>query len=148
MNGEMACLKSLFSGAIQAGLCDANPVARLRLVNPNNVRDRLLSPEETARLFYAAEQQSDFVRPLFHVLYHTGMRLGEALALEWTDVELDNQRLVIRRSKTGEGRRSTPAEGARRPINFMEANGKGQPVGLPCPLRLSRGRCRASAKVG
>ena len=40
-----------------------------------------------ARLTYVplevADQFEDFVRPLFHVLYHTGMRLGEALALEW-----------------------------------------------------------------
>jgi integrase len=105
VNGEMACLKSLFSEAIAAGLCDINPVRPIKLFNPNNVRDRLLSPEETARLFHAAEQQNDFVRPLFHVLYHTGMRLGEALALEWADIEFDNQRLMIRRSKSGEGRR-------------------------------------------
>jgi integrase len=45
------------------------------------------------------------VRPLFHLLFHTGMRLGEALALTWVDVELDHQRIVIRRSKSGEGRK-------------------------------------------
>ena len=105
VNGEMACLKSLFSEAVAAGLCDANPVRHVKLFNPNNVRDRILSPEETARLFSAAEDQNDFVRPLFHALYHTGMRLGEALALEWADVEFDNQRVAIRRSKSGEGRK-------------------------------------------
>jgi integrase len=45
------------------------------------------------------------VRPLFHVLYHTGMRLGEALALEWADVQLEHSRIVIRESKSGEGRK-------------------------------------------
>jgi integrase len=33
------------------------------------------------------------------------MRLGEALALEWVDVEFDHHRIVIRRSKSGEGRK-------------------------------------------
>ena len=47
----------------------------------------------------------DFVRPLYHVLFHTGMRLGEALALQWSDIELDHHRIVIRRSKSGEGRK-------------------------------------------
>ena len=69
------------------------------------MRDRILSSEETARLFAAAEQADDFVRPLFHMLFHTGMRLGEALALEWADIEFDHQRIVIRQSKSGEGRK-------------------------------------------
>ena len=101
----MACLKSLFSGAARAGLVQLNPVKGIKLQNPNNVRDRILSDEETARLFSAAGQSNDFVRPLFHVLFHTGMRLGEALALEWADVEFEHQRIVIRRSKSGEGRK-------------------------------------------
>jgi integrase len=105
VNGEIACLKSLFSEAARAGLVQVNPVKGIKLINPNNVRDRILSAEETARLFAAAEQFDDFVRPLFHLLFHTGMRLGEALALEWVDIEFEHQRLVIRRSKSGEGRK-------------------------------------------
>lgn len=105
VNGEMACLKSLFSEAMRANLIELNPAKSVKLLNPNNVRDRILSPEETARLFSAADAASDFIRPLFHVLFHTGMRLGEALALEWSDVEFEHQRLIIRRSKSGEGRK-------------------------------------------
>ena len=105
INGELACLKSLFSEAIRAGLIKINPVKGLKLLNPNNVRDRILSNEETARLFVAAECTGDFIRPLFHMLFHTGMRLGEALALEWADVEFEHQRIVVRRSKSGEGRK-------------------------------------------
>jgi integrase len=105
INGEMACLKSLFSEAIRAGVCQVNPVRGIRLLNPNNVRDRILSADETARLFAAASAFSDYVRPLFHTLYHTGMRKGEALALRWADVEFEHRRLLIRDSKTGEGRK-------------------------------------------
>jgi integrase len=105
VNGEVACLKSLFSEAHRAGLIQVNPVKGIKLINPNNVRDRILSSEETARLFTAAEQTNDFVRPLFHTLFHTGMRLGEALGLQWADIESDHQRIVIRHSKSGEGRK-------------------------------------------
>jgi hypothetical protein len=111
VNGEMACMKSLFSAAVTAGHIEINPVKGIKLVNPNNGRDRILSTDETARLFAAAAASDDFVRPLFHVLFHTGMRLGEALALEWRDVELDHQRLVVRQSKSGEGRKVPTIEG-------------------------------------
>ena len=105
VNGEMACLKSLFSEVIRAGVCRTNRVRGIKLVNPNNVRDRILGDDETARLFTAADKATDYVRPLFYVLYYTGMRRGEALALRWVDVELAHQRLVLRASKTGEGRK-------------------------------------------
>jgi integrase len=105
VNGEMACLKSLFSEAIRAGVCQTNPVRGIKLVNPNNVRHRILADDETARLFTAADKATDYVRPFFYVLYYTGMRRGEALALRWVDVEFAHQRLVLRDSKTGEGRK-------------------------------------------
>ena len=44
----------LFSEAIRAGACQGNPVKGVRLLNPNNARDRLLSSEETGRLFAVA----------------------------------------------------------------------------------------------
>jgi integrase len=105
VNAEMACLKSLFSDAVRAGVCQGNPVRGIRLLNPNNVRDRILSDDETARLFSAANQATDYVRPLFYVLYHTGMRRGEALALRWSDIEFDQGRVIVSDSKTGEGRK-------------------------------------------
>ena len=105
VNGEMACLKLLFSEATRAGACQVSPVRGIKLLNPNNLRDRILSEEETARLFAAAHGFTDYVRSLFYVLYHTGMRLGEALALEWADVQPEQSRLVIRETKSGEGRK-------------------------------------------
>lgn len=104
-NAYMACLKSLFSEAVSAGICQTNPVKGVKLLNPNNARDRLLSAEETARLFAAASTFTDYVRPLFYILYHTGMRVGEALTLEWADIQPDHSRIVIRDSKSGEGRK-------------------------------------------
>ena len=101
----MACLKSLFSEAIRAGVCQTNPVRGIKLLNPNNIRDRILTDDETARLFTAADKTTDYVRPLFYVLYYSGMRRGEALALRWVDVEFAHQHLVLRSSKTGEGRK-------------------------------------------
>ena len=104
-NAYVACLKSLFSEAIRAGACQANPVKGVRLLNPNNARDRLLSSEETGRLFAVANEFTDYVRPLFYILYHTGMRVGEALALEWADIQPEHSRIAIRDSKSGEGRK-------------------------------------------
>jgi len=130
VNGEIACLKSLLSEATREGIISANPAKAVRLLNPNNVRDRILSSEETARLFIAADEQPDFVRPLFHTLFHTGMRLGEALALEWADIQHEHNRIVIRQSKSGEGRKA--------PLRDVLADGFGDPETL---LAATSGQC-------
>ncbi len=49
-----------------------------------------------AFLGWAREHAGDFA--LWHVLAHTGMRRGEALALRWRDVDLDAGTVRIRRS--------------------------------------------------
>lgn len=105
VNAEMACLKSLFSEAVRHELSETNPVRGVRLLNPNNTRDRILSDDETARLFAAANTMTDYVRPLFYVLYYTGARRGEALELRWADVEFAHKRILVRDSKIGEGRK-------------------------------------------
>ena len=38
---------------------------------------------------------------LFRVLAYTGMRLGEALALRWVDVDLSGRRLIVQRAVSG-----------------------------------------------
>jgi len=139
VNGELACLKSLFSEAMRAGLVQVNPVKGIKLINPNNVRDRILSNDETARLFAAAEEFDDFVLPLFHMLYHTGMRLGEALALTWADIEFDHHRIVVRQSKSGEGRKVPLRETLAGELIRWNTRSS---LCLPLPLR----RCGTHAK--
>ena len=127
-----------------------NPVKGVRLLNPNNARDRLLSSEETARLFSAANEFTDYVRPLFHILYHTGMRVGEALVLEWADIQTDHARIVVRDSKSGEGRgaESAHARSSRRGAWALETHCQRLPLGVSrsprqvqtyeqCPARLA-----------
>jgi integrase len=38
---------------------------------------------------------------MFRVLAYTGMRLGEVLALQWGDVDLDGRRLIVQRAVSG-----------------------------------------------
>jgi integrase len=45
-----------------------------------------------------------YMRPLFVLLYFTGFRIGEAVALSWEDVDFANARIIIRDAKGGEGR--------------------------------------------
>ena len=61
-------------------------------------RTEWLSPAEVDRLLAAA---APHLRPLIAFLAGTGARLGEALALEWKDVDLKHARVTLRDTKNG-----------------------------------------------
>jgi integrase len=68
----------------------------------------------------AAQEEAPTQYPLLLCLFHTGMRIGEAMGLKWNDVDLDARRrsIFIQRSiddKTGE--EGTPKSGASRSVD-------------------------------
>ena len=100
-----------------------NPAAKLRRPTVKSRESRALRPSEIASLLAAAEGSSD--EPLLRVLVATGLRRGEALALRWSDVDLDNGVVTIRGTltRTADGLHIVPpkTERSRRTIPISHA---------------------------
>ncbi len=62
---------------------------------------KYLTQDELKRFFAAIKSPRD--RALFGVIYHYGLRVGEALMLTVDDVNFRNHRITIRRLKNGLG---------------------------------------------
>lgn len=60
-----------------------------------------LQPEEAFRLLEASRGVDDRLGALVCFLLYTGVRLSEALRLEWKDVDLERQTATIGRTKNG-----------------------------------------------
>lgn len=103
VNREVACLKTIFSKAVRNGKAERNPCQGVRLLKENNERDRVLTPEEYARLLAACP---GYLKPIIKLAYHTGMRRGEILGLTWGQVDLRDGFIRLRPedTKTNEGR--------------------------------------------
>ena len=67
-------------------------------------RTEWLWPEQAFALFKAADDVDKELGVLLRLLCYTGMRLGEALALRWSDVRLDEGFAYVRETKTGSPR--------------------------------------------
>jgi integrase len=84
---------------------------------------RALSAEETRRLLEAA--RGDRLEALYVLAVHTGMRQGELLALKWSDVDLENATISVRRTITKSGTRLLLGEPktkkSRRTVRLTEA---------------------------
>lgn len=86
---NVAPLKALFATAYEDGLIPSNPTQGVRIVGPGD-EDRDRKPKaltrEELRVVLAALPEP--WRPFFTFLVQTGLRISEAIAVTWGDVDL------------------------------------------------------------
>jgi integrase len=105
INRELATLKKAFNLAMREWeWCQDNPVSRVSMERENNKRDRWLSQEEETRLLQGC---APWLHDVVSFALHTGMRMGEILALTWQGVDFTRRTVTVLGSKNGE-RRTIP----------------------------------------
>ncbi|MGR7026153.1 tyrosine-type recombinase/integrase [Geodermatophilus sp. URMC 62] len=87
-------LRAVLDTAVRDGALAANPAAAIRRPRVTAKEAPHLTPAQVAELLRAADGSR--YAPLFALLVHTGLRRGEALALQWSDVDLVKGILRVR----------------------------------------------------
>ena len=104
VNRDLQELKTMFNQIIAYKLWRRvleNPVSYVKLASERNERVRFLEPGQIQALLQAA---NDHLRPILVTALYTGMRRGEILNLQWTDIDFKTDLVHVRESKNGEGR--------------------------------------------
>jgi integrase len=103
INRDLALLKHMLSYAVREEWLDKNPVSRVKFEKENNVRDRILDPEEFQRL---QDHSAPHLQAINLMAYQTGMRSGEIIGLTWdrVDFKAGMTRLRPEDTKTEEAR--------------------------------------------
>lgn len=100
-------LNSIFKYAILRGKINSNPMAEVVLPKKTlfqNKETRYLSEDEREALVstcYMKNKNGSFFfknGPFYVFILYTGCRIGEALALKWSDVDLENRTITIART--------------------------------------------------
>ncbi len=126
-----AVLRSLLAAAVDDGLLVVNPADRLgralRLIPATKVRQKQIKAMTRDQLtaFLAAAwslgpRHRDDLRyaPLFVFLARTGCRIGEALAVQWNDLDLAKRETRIERALSGRHQVGTPKSGHGRTVDL------------------------------
>ena len=100
--GTIQQTKTVLSTALKyaiypAELIVSNPSTGLSIPRsaPKQVIERtVITPEQAAALF-----EHERYRPVLKVLYHTGMRISEAMGLTWDDIDLRTGEITIVRQR-------------------------------------------------
>ena len=126
-----ATLRAMLNAAVEDGVIAANPADKLgrhlRLVPTTATRqeDIKAMTREQLAVFVAAANSPEATEierrhvSLFLLLARTGMRVGEAFALQWPDVDFDSREIRVARAFSG-GRLETPKSGHGRTVDMSE----------------------------
>lgn len=98
INQQMIFLHKLYDVAISKGICNNNPCNSLKRLSEQNKEMAYYTPDEF-KLFDSYFLENEYhLKLLYRVLMFSGIRMGEALALTWKDINFIDK--TIRVTKT------------------------------------------------
>jgi len=98
VNRDIACIKKMFSFALEIGAVDSHPLTRFPLLPVEEMTFRVMTLQEFRQLVQAMEEPA--LAAMIAVMGETGIRKGEALRLRWEQVDLRNRQLSVERTKS------------------------------------------------
>ena len=97
VNLEIAVLSNFFNYCIEKSYIDKNPATGVKKLNELS-RLKTLSDSDIEKLINGATNK--LTKDIITFLVYTGCRKGEALNLKWDDVDLQNDVIAIKGTKT------------------------------------------------
>jgi integrase len=100
----LCVIRGLFNYAIEEGLIESNPAARLgrftRSAKTDEAKGVALTTKEVQQFLKAAEEICPEYHPLLLMAVRAGLRRGELVALQWGDIQLggddnDSERFIL-----------------------------------------------------
>ena len=107
VNHIKACLCNIFDVAFDDGAIQQNPATRLGRIatrlqkaHTSDIKPKFLTSEEVSALLNIFLKHRPNHYPLALLLARTGLRIGEAIALQWQDIDFEKRIIHVRRSKS------------------------------------------------
>jgi integrase len=115
----LSYLSAILNEAVDDELIQANPAARVRKNIAKDHKEEIsqLTPKELDKLLKKVQRHYSNHYTLFLLLARTGMRIGEALSLQWGDIDFNGRFIEVRRSVV-RGNVSTPKSGKSRRVDM------------------------------
>ncbi|MEY4527140.1 MAG: hypothetical protein RL768_859 [Nitrospirota bacterium] len=117
----------MLNAAIEDGLLSSNPAANLGrslklTASPTTTQEvtKAMTMTQRQQFLATACQEAPRFYLLFFVLAGTGMRLGEALALQWEDINCEEKTIRIARALSEDGTVGTPKSGHGRTVEISQ----------------------------
>lgn len=115
-------LNGIFKTAAENHFCKENPVKKQTSLSKKENKIKVFSPTQVKKILEDAKKHQYGI--LVQLLLYTGLRIGELIALQWTDIDFKNNLINIQRAVTraenGNYKEKTPKSGKERIIGINE----------------------------
>ena len=98
INNQLVPLRQVFKHAKAIGMLDRDPMVHVKNVKARRARPDPFSLEEMKAILN--EIYDEQALNLYQTAFWTGMRIGELIALRWSDVDFDNGTIQVERTKS------------------------------------------------
>ena len=118
----VSVIRSFFSFLRRVGLAEENPASGLGIPKFPRTLPRYASESELEKVFATEEVPDEATArdlALLEVLYGSGLRASEAVAMNWGDVSFDQRRLHIRAGKGNRDRMAPLSQPAREALKRL-----------------------------
>ena len=124
----LASIRGVLTSAVEDGLLQSNPAARLGRFTTSEKGQReaqAMEPEEVERFLSATRDYCPEYYPLFLVALRSGLREGEILGLRWGDIQFgkddgDPNRFILVQRRWYRGAFSTPKASKSRRVDMSK----------------------------
>lgn len=119
-------LSVIFNTAVKWGILKENPVSRVKPPRVKKKEVPCYNEEQTAAMLAALEKEPLKYQVIVHLTLVTGLRRGELMGLEWSDIDFENGTLNVDRTSQyvpGKGTfvKSTKNEESKRMISLPKS---------------------------
>ena len=99
VNRCLAIIKKMFNLAVDWEFLEKNQIGKVKLFSEkDNLKERILTKKEEIRLLKAS---SEHLKTILIVALNAGMRLGEILSLQWSQIDLSRKTIRVEKTKSG-----------------------------------------------
>jgi integrase len=100
------------NAAVEEEIIPKNRFTKIKVQNKTeknfitNAQENYLEPHDLIRMLKTAKEIENITNySLLYLLAHTGLRRGEANGLRWNDIDFENQKLTVDRTRDRKGKR-------------------------------------------
>jgi integrase len=115
VNNHIGVLSRLYRDAVQWRYCEVSPAAGSGMLKVPPRPLRFWDKQQGHAFLVAVQRHEPRWHPLFMTALRTGLRQGELLGLEWSDVDFNNSQVHVRRTFT-EGQVTSPKNNKTRAV--------------------------------
>ena len=94
-NHALFAVRKFFNWCVERGIIETNPCLGVARPAPLNVRDRVLSDKELAKIWAAGQSIGYPIGVIVQLLILTAQRRGEVSGMRWTEVDTDQRQWTI-----------------------------------------------------